>query len=340
MTATPHKGESGNSARTFKSAQIWMVADSSRQLREEAMKLLAWEDIKIDADDLHYDDSQKRQLEEHVKRAQRDLREAIWRAFKFIVLLDKKNELNITDLGLVTSSAGSPVDNVLARLQGDGDIEKGVSPNYLCRHWPPALPEWSTKGVRDAFFASPQFPRLLDPDVVRETVARGVSSGQLAYVGKRGDGLYDPFLFECPASMLDIEIAEDTYIISRETAQAYRESLTKGQSPEPAPPIPTAGSGESPDTGVKGGAPGDTSSVTPVQGDFFAKLTWTGAVPPQKWMNFYTKVLTKYASDRSLTLRVSFDASPESGISKEKVDETRSALRELGLDPNSLKAEQ
>ncbi len=37
--------------------------------------------------------------------------------------------------------------------------------------WPPAVPEWSTKGVRDAFFASPQFPRLLFPDEIKETIA-------------------------------------------------------------------------------------------------------------------------------------------------------------------------
>ena len=38
--------ESGSSARTFKSGQIWMVADSPRHLRDEATKLLAWEDIE------------------------------------------------------------------------------------------------------------------------------------------------------------------------------------------------------------------------------------------------------------------------------------------------------
>ena len=38
--------QSGTSDRTFKSALIWCVPDSGRQLCDEARKLLAWEDIQ------------------------------------------------------------------------------------------------------------------------------------------------------------------------------------------------------------------------------------------------------------------------------------------------------
>ena len=60
-------------------------------------------------------------------------------------------------------------------------------------------------------------------------------------------------------------------------------------------------------------------------------LRWTGDVPHQKWMNFYTKVLSKFASLHGLKLTVKVEASPEGGVSKQKLDETKSALRELGL---------
>jgi hypothetical protein len=33
-------------------------------------------------------------------------------------------------------------------------------------------------------FASPLFPRLLNGDLIRDTIARGVSNSVLAYVGK------------------------------------------------------------------------------------------------------------------------------------------------------------
>ena len=60
-------------------------------------------------------------------------------------------------------------------------------------------------------------------------------------------------------------------------------------------------------------------------------LKWTGEVPQPKWMNFYTKVLSKFASARGLKLTVTVEASPEGGVSKQKIEETKSALRELGL---------
>jgi len=38
------------------------------------------------------------------------------------------------------------------RLRQDGDLETGISPNFLIRNWPPAFKEWSTKSVRDALY--------------------------------------------------------------------------------------------------------------------------------------------------------------------------------------------
>jgi hypothetical protein len=62
------------------------------------------------------------------------------------------------------------------------------------------------------------------------------------------------------------------------------------------------------------------------------KLTWSGEVAPQKWTNLYMKVLTKLVSSGELKLRVSIEATPKDGISDQQVEETRAALRGLGLD--------
>ena len=48
-------------------------------------------------------------------------------------------------------------------------------------------------------------------------------------------------------------------------------------------------------------------------------------------MNFYTKVLSKFASGQGLKLTLSVEVAPEGGISPQKVEETRVALQELGL---------
>jgi len=61
-------------------------------------------------------------------------------------------------------------------------------------------------------------------------------------------------------------------------------------------------------------------------------LRWTGEVPSQKWMNFYTRVLSKFATGSGLRVTVKIEIAPEGGVSDQKVEETRSALRELGLN--------
>jgi hypothetical protein len=49
-------------------------------------------------------------------------------------------------------------------------------------------------------------------------------------------------------------------------------------------------------------------------------------------MTFYTKVLSRFASTPGLKLTVSFEVPPESNVTKAQIEETGTALRELGLD--------
>lgn len=385
--------EHGTSSRTFKSALIFAVADSDAALREEARKLLAWEDIKDEEDELRLDDAQKRQLAENLKKAQRDLRECVWRSYKNIVLLGKDNSLRVVDLGLVHSSAAeSMVSLILNRLRQDGDIEDGVSPNFLVRNWPPAFKEWSTKALRDAFYASPQFPRLLNPGVLKDTISRGVAGGIIAYVGKTGTGGYDPFYFNTSLAPETVEFSEDMFIVTAEEARKQIEppklsSLVVSPSQVQVKPgekytftvkgldqynreiavenvvwsatggiidrqgvfqanestgsyVVTAEVG-----GIRGSArvtviepvpPGGEETLPPqgqppASSGRIGKMRWTGEVPPQKWMNFYTKVLARFATSPGLRITVSVEYSSEDGLSEQRIEETRVALRELGL---------
>lgn len=49
-------------------------------------------------------------------------------------------------------------------------------------------------------------------------------------------------------------------------------------------------------------------------------------------MNFYTRVLSKFATGSGLRVTVTVEVAPEGGVSQQKVEETRGALRELGLN--------
>lgn len=151
--------ENGSSNRTFKSALIWVMADSPAAMRECARKQLAWEAIDDEAIDLKLDESQRRQLTENIDRARRDLRDSIWRAYKHVFMLGKDNALREVDLGMVgASSADTPITNILTRLSSDGELEKAISVRLLLKNWPSAFTEWPVKSARDALYASPQFP--------------------------------------------------------------------------------------------------------------------------------------------------------------------------------------
>ncbi len=212
----------GKSARTFKSALLWVVPDSGAQMAEEARKLIAWEDIK--GENLNLDEPQKKQLDINVKKARRDLAESVWRAYKNVMYLEKNNQIDTMDLGLVTSSAAESLTKfILSSLRQKDIIAKEVPPRYLVRNWPPAFTEWSTRAVRDAFFASPQFPRLLYPDTIKETIARGVREGHIAYVAKAPNAGYDPFLYKTDLNSDDVELSEDLFILTSAEAEKHKE---------------------------------------------------------------------------------------------------------------------
>ena len=316
----------GTSSRTFKSSIIFCVPEAPDTLREDARKVLAWE--AIDDDDLKLDETQVHQLAENLKKARRDLKETIWRTYKNLMLLGKDNTVKRVDLGLVHSSAATDLLSlIVTRLSSDGDLEtKGISPSFLIRNWPPAFKEWSTKSVRDAFFAAPQFPRLTNPDVLKETISRGVGNGLLAYVGKTASGEYKPFYYNKAVMTADVELSDDMFIITKEVAEAY----LKGRA-TPPPVAPVAPPTDSTGKPVPPVVP-PTIIQPPLVPTGTSVLKWTGEVPAQKWMNFYTKVLSKFASARGLKLTVKVEVSPDGGVSKQKLDETKSALRELGLN--------
>ncbi len=383
----------GQSGRTFKSAIIWCVADSAMPLREESRKLLAWQQIKDEEGELRLDESQRRQLEEQLRRAKRDLQETVWRSYKNIMLLDTGNELSVVDLGLVNSSqAATMLEVVLKRLREDGNVEKTISPNFLVRKWP-GMTEWSTKAVRDAFYASPLFPRLLDANTVKDTIARGVSQGLLAYVGKGEGGHYKPFHFDEDVTPEQIEITDEMFIVTAEEAKKHIEPpklSTLILKPERLRVAPgesyrfnvsgldqhgrnmsvdnvewSASTGKISPDGIfvasdqegratitaKVNALSSTSNIEvskqekPVGGDLFPedealqKIRWSGEVPVQKWMNFYTKILAKFATGTDLKVTINFEVSPDANTANQKLEETKTALRELGLpdDINDIK---
>jgi hypothetical protein len=323
------------------------------------------------------------QLDTGRKKAQRDLREAIWRAYKHVVLLGKDNQLKEIDLGLVHSSmAGSPTELIVNRLRQDDEITEGVGPRQIVRWWPPARPDWSTEAVRDAFYSSPALPRLLNPAAIRRTTADGVTQGHFAYAGVAGQGRYEPLYFETPLAEDDVEISDDVVLLTDVEARRHVEPprlarlevqpavaqirpgeavafSVQGYDQHDRPyaveePVWTTSGGtieaggryiaDGPGSYVVSVSAGEVAAKTQVQvreaGEppppppppvFERGVCWQGDVPPRQWMNFYTKVLTRFATAPGLKLHVRFELPADGSVTEAKLEETRTALRELGL---------
>jgi hypothetical protein len=216
----------GSSARFYKSALIWAIADNDSALRSASRELLAWEKIKEEENRLQLDDSQKIQVRENIQRAERDLKESVWWSYKNLALLGKDNNLALIDLGKINPSmSDSLVGLYISYLRQKDIITDRVSPTFLARNWP-ASEEWSTKAVRDAFFASPLFPRLFSQEAVKELISKGVSYGIFAYVGKSADGRYSPFHSKTTLSPDNIEITDEMYIVKEPVKQPALEPET------------------------------------------------------------------------------------------------------------------
>ncbi|MCE9567305.1 MAG: DUF499 domain-containing protein [Planctomycetes bacterium] len=383
----------GSSGRTCKSALIFAVPDIGDAVRTQARNALAWEDIDDDDDTKkRIDEGQRRLLQRNLDNARRDLDEAIFRTYHHIHLLGKDNNLRAIDLGAITSSSGgSIVELILRELERTDEITTGIIPAKLVRYWP-QVSEWSTKAARDAFYSSPQLPRLMNPESIKRTIADGVTQGLLGYAGRGTNGRLKLLKFKEALAEGEVELSDDVFVLKAEDAQKLLEpprlaNLTvrpdhvvvkPGEQvaytcspldqygnvyPSPAMNWSATGGTMTPEGIYTAGATGGIHTVRIASGGLEAivevrvrtedhgpsddtgiptietkpgkrTIRWRGTVPPQKWMNFYTKVLTRFASSPDLKLEVSFEITMDREQAVAKADETRSGLKELGLDDN------
>ena len=150
----------------------------------------------------------------------------------------------------------------------------------------------------------------------------------LGYVGKKPDGSYAPFHWKSSLSILDVEISDETYIIQAETAEAYAAAQATS-----FPPAETSSTVSETSSKVPTDCAADSTSDNLKelsQGVFSHHMA--GRCSPQKWMNFYTKVLAKFATQAGLKIGLNVEIAPADGVSNQKVDEIKIALRDLGLE--------
>ncbi|MCL8207344.1 MAG: DUF499 domain-containing protein [Actinomycetia bacterium] len=343
--------EHGQTGRTFKNALVFAVAADGTDLEDRARRFLAWKGLQEDEARLGLDDEQRRLLSEHVRTSQRDLAEAVWRAYRHLVLLRKDGSLKSVDLGLVHSSAAPSLQSlIIEELQHSGDVATALAPSRLVANWPPARTAWPTKAVHDAIFAAPVFPRLLRRTAIQDTIAEGVAQGLFAYglVGLPDETLR----LGTALSAKDVDISEEAYLLAAEEA---RRRLERARRVEETPT--GGGSGERErqgedlhHTGAGAGQEKDEDQDAERGGEDIpagddapgrvTRVTWSGNIPHQKWVLFYRRVLMPLVSSPALAIQVHLAASDPSGFDGATLAELRTALRDLTGDDTLVESSE
>ena len=100
-------------------------------------------------------------------------------------------------------------------------------------------------------------------------------------------GEYKPFCFNQALMTGDVELSDELFIVTKETAETYLKGRATSPPPSPVTPPP-----EQPGKPVTPGEPPAVPPPAPAAPTSVAGLTWSGDVPPQKWVNFYTNPLS------------------------------------------------
>ena len=112
----------------------------------------------------------------------------------------------------------------------------------------------------------------------------------------------------------DVEFSDDVFIVTKEIAEAY---ATKGT-------LPVVEPGDEQEKQDEAKPPVDREKSKPSpEPENLPGFTWSGEVPAQKWMNFYTRVLAKFSAAKGMKINVSVEITPEGGVSKQKIEETK-----------------
>jgi hypothetical protein len=333
----------GESARDYPAALVWCVKKAGKELREKAELVLAWRRVQKElADGTLGTDVQAadlRGVKDSLDDAEDGLVEEVWASYRFVVIADsgEADSLRVIDLGSGHASSGETLGGrILAALKSESRLNDSVGASYLERNWPAAFKEsgaWPLASLRKCFLDG-SLTRLVDPDkVLREKIPELVGRGELGFAaGERPEGGFNRLWFNETLPPEEIEFVYDSFVVRKDRAKALRASAmaTSATAVQATMPeaIPTASEFTlvSPDSGKPATVDGGVSAV-------LAKtlLRVKGAVPPELWNRFGSKIIPKLRSAEHLEARVELTVEVESSASAALEMEIQQILSDLDL---------
>lgn len=221
--------------RVFRNA-LMLVAPSESGLaiaRNAIREMLAWEQVKMLPDYEKMLLVRKLQIKDKLTVAIREVGHSIRQAYCIAVTYSEANEPHAFKITVT----GDPLFTVLknddrARIQETAIEPAALLPDGPYGIWPEKGTAVSTHDLIAGFFRYPRLPKLLSPDVVRDTLIRGNLDGMFALRYTRGDGSVRTYWLEMPdAAALDDKSLKAVLTDNAELEELNPALLEKGRLP-------------------------------------------------------------------------------------------------------------
>ena len=160
---------------------------------------LAWEHVKELPE---YRDMPPLRVEQVVKSAasaKEDVPHAVGQAYCLVVTTSETSAEQAFKVAVTSEPLATTIKNDPRARVAETAIEPAaLLPDGPYGVWPDDQPTVPAQDLVDDFFRYPRLPKLLSPDVVRDTLVQGARSGTFALRYTRGDGSVRTYWLEAP----------------------------------------------------------------------------------------------------------------------------------------------
>ncbi len=182
--------------RIYRNNIIALAPEVSRVagLREQVRRWLGWARLEKPENFKLLTDSQKKELPGKKQGAANNLPEAVVGAYNILVAVDESGRVQTQTLRSYPGLGGTPFERIKAMLAEDERLLATtldpdlILPGSYLQLWADGQTSRRVTDLMAAFGQFPRLPRLLRPEALYETLARGVREGALVLRLPRTDG--------------------------------------------------------------------------------------------------------------------------------------------------------
>jgi len=323
----------GKSPRLYPGSLVWCIKKPGRDLREKVELWLAWQRVYREINEgilgSDFEQTELAEVRAKVKEAEEAAKDEVWAGYRFVLLYDNKetNGLKIIDLGAGhASSADTLCGRIVSALKAEALLNESVGAGYIDRNWPPAFKEsgaWPLSNLRQSFLNG-SLTRLLDPDsVLRKKISEFVERGDFGLAsGSQTDGAYEHIWFEEMVSPDEIIFDSGVFLLKKEKARALKKGIViEEKSEQQKTDFETK-----PEPIIHPG-PLVKSTSAPEK----CTLRVMGAIPPELWNRFGTKILPKLRSGEKIAIGIDFNVTIRADLADNLKSELQQIIDDLGL---------